>query len=158
MATLIVTIIAATFVAVFAGFNIDNSCDVSVVVYTFRNIPVFVTALVAFALGTAVSLPIAIRYRKSKSKDKTAGTIAPNNPNKKKAARVKKPRRFALFKRTKKAAAEDVASQLSTSTAPDAAPSAAPAPSDTPVSSNAPILAPSTDALDAAGDSLEHLI
>lgn len=75
MATLIITIAAAAFVAVFAGFNIGNNCDVSLIFHTFKDIPVFVTALVSFAAGAMVSLPIAIRYRILKNK-KAAGDEA----------------------------------------------------------------------------------
>ena len=68
IANLISIIIGIVFIAFFAGFNLDNKCDVSLVFYTFKNIPVFFTILVSFAIGMLSSLPFALIHRNKKAK------------------------------------------------------------------------------------------
>ncbi len=68
VANLISIIIGIVFIAFFAGFNLDNKCDVSLVFYTFKNIPVFFTILVSFAVGMLCALPFALIHRKKKAK------------------------------------------------------------------------------------------
>lgn len=68
IANLISIIIGIVFIAFFAGFNLDNKCDVSLVFYTFKNIPVFFTILVSFAIGMLCSLPFALIHRNKKAK------------------------------------------------------------------------------------------
>lgn len=68
IANLISIIIGIVFIAFFAGFNLDNKCDVSLVFYTFKNIPVFFTILVSFAIGMLCSLPFALIHRNKKTK------------------------------------------------------------------------------------------
>lgn len=99
MATLIGAVIVATFLAVFAGFNIGNCCDVSLAVHTFKNIPVFVTSLVSFAAGVAVAASV-IAAKKVRSAKKTSGAV-------KKAQKDKKKKGFTLFKRDKKDTVKD---------------------------------------------------
>ena len=68
IANLISIIIGIVFIAFFAGFNLDNKCDVSLVFYTFKNIPIFFTILVSFAIGMLCSLPFALIHRNKKAK------------------------------------------------------------------------------------------
>lgn len=68
IANLIAIIIGIVFIAFFAGFNLDNKCDVSLVFYTFKQIPVFFTILISFAVGLMCSLPFALVHRSKKSK------------------------------------------------------------------------------------------
>lgn len=68
IANLIAIIIGIVFIAFFAGFNLDNKCDVSLVFYTFKQIPVFFTILISFAVGLMCSLPFALVRRSKKSK------------------------------------------------------------------------------------------
>ena len=68
IANVISIIIGIVFIAFFAGFNLDNKCDVSLVFYTFKNIPVFFTILVSFAIGMLCSLPFALIHRNKKAK------------------------------------------------------------------------------------------
>lgn len=83
IANLISIIIGIVFIAFFAGFNLDNKCDVSLVFYTFKNIPVFFTILVSFAVGMLCSLPFALIHRNKKAKKikepKEKKAIAKNN-------------------------------------------------------------------------------
>lgn len=57
---LICTIILMVLVAVFAGFNIGNSCSINLLFHKFENIPVFVTILFSFAAGVIVMLPFTV--------------------------------------------------------------------------------------------------
>jgi len=44
----------------FVGFNLDNRCDVSLIFYTFRNVPIFVSLLFAYACGAITLIPFFI--------------------------------------------------------------------------------------------------
>lgn len=68
IAKLISIIAGIVFIAFFAGFNLDNKCNVSLVFYTFKNVPVFFTILVSFAIGMICSLPFALIHRNTKTK------------------------------------------------------------------------------------------
>lgn len=68
IANLIAIIVGIVFIAFFAGFNLDNKCDVSLVFYTFKQIPVFFTILISFAVGLLCALPFALVRRSKKSK------------------------------------------------------------------------------------------
>ena len=48
-------------VTVFSALNLDNRSDVSVGVYTFANVPVFLTGLISFILGAVLILPLTLR-------------------------------------------------------------------------------------------------
>ena len=41
----------------FIGFNLDNRCDVSLVFYTFHDVPIFVSLLVAYVCGAITLIP-----------------------------------------------------------------------------------------------------
>lgn len=63
----------------FIGFNIDKTCDVSVIFYTFKNVPIFFTILISFVLGVLVTIPIMIvNFSKSK-KSKTVKETKTNS-------------------------------------------------------------------------------
>ena len=47
-------------VTFFVGFNLDNRCDVSLVFNTFRNVPIFVSLLIAYACGAITLIPFFI--------------------------------------------------------------------------------------------------
>lgn len=55
----------------FAGFNLENSCNISFGFHTFENIPIFFSLIVAFACGVVVTLPFTVIKKKS-SKEKKA--------------------------------------------------------------------------------------
>jgi uncharacterized integral membrane protein len=48
---LLAFIATMTLVLVFVGFNLENSCDISIVFITFRQVPVVITILASFVLG-----------------------------------------------------------------------------------------------------------
>lgn len=68
---LIGTIILLILVTIFAGVNLDNKCDITFVFYTFKNIPVFMTVIISFAIGAVVMLPFTLGRRKKKNCAKT---------------------------------------------------------------------------------------
>ena len=63
---LIGTIILLILVTIFAGVNLDNKCDITFVFYTFRDVPVFMTVIISFAVGLVLMLPFTFGRRKKK--------------------------------------------------------------------------------------------
>ena len=63
---LILFLIIIVIVTVFAGFNISNVCNVSLIFHEFQNVPVFVTVLFSFVIGILVMLPFTFRKKQSK--------------------------------------------------------------------------------------------
>ncbi|MBQ5472163.1 MAG: hypothetical protein IIT58_09220 [Treponema sp.] len=55
--------------AFFAGFNLDNKCDVNVLFHTFKDVPVMFTIVFSFVIGILVSIPICY-LSKAQRKDK----------------------------------------------------------------------------------------
>ena len=69
---LIGTIVAIIIMAFFVGFNLENKCDVSLLFATFKDVPVFITIMLSFAVGILFTLPVAlsIRFKKNKKEEK----------------------------------------------------------------------------------------
>jgi uncharacterized integral membrane protein len=68
-------------VTAFIGFNLDNRCDVSLVFHVWRDVPVFVSLLVAYLCGALTVVPffVAARFRRpsaGKGSRKTGGRSA----------------------------------------------------------------------------------
>lgn len=57
---LLAFILVVAVVLVFAGFNLDNRCDISVVFYTFTGVSVVLTMLGAFLLGLLAAFFLAV--------------------------------------------------------------------------------------------------
>ena len=55
----------------FAGFNLENSCNISFGFTSFQNVPIFFSLIVAFSCGVLVTLPFTVIKKKS-AKDKKA--------------------------------------------------------------------------------------
>lgn len=55
----------------FAGFNLENKCDISFGFTSFQNVPIFFSLIIAFSLGVLVTLPFTVIKKKS-AKDKKA--------------------------------------------------------------------------------------
>ena len=66
---LILFILSVTLVTIFIGFNLENACNVSFGFYTFQNVPIFMSILLAFAVGVFIMLPFTFGHGK---KDKTS--------------------------------------------------------------------------------------
>lgn len=84
---LIGTIILLVIVTIFCGFNLDdvNRCDISVVFYTFRNVPVFLTVLVSFLAGMLVMSPFAL-FKKKMTKEQIQQAADRNKAQEQKTA------------------------------------------------------------------------
>ena len=64
---LIGTIILLILVTIFAGVNLDNKCDITFIFYTFKDIPVFMTVIISFAIGAVVMLPFTLGRKRKKN-------------------------------------------------------------------------------------------
>lgn len=81
---LISTIIVLVVIAFFAGFNLENKCDVNLLFYTFKNAPVFFTIIFSFVAGIIFTLPFAFFSRGKKKNGAAQGkTVAPAGAEKK---------------------------------------------------------------------------
>lgn len=80
---LIFSLLSLIVVAAFLGFNLDNRCDVSVIVYVFKNIPVCISMLFAFIAGAFATIPyyLSLKKRDDLENDKAVS----QKKNKKKA-------------------------------------------------------------------------
>ncbi len=61
---LILFILSVVLVTIFIGFNLENACDVSFGAYVFKDVPVFMSILLAFALGVLIMLPFTFGHGK----------------------------------------------------------------------------------------------
>ena len=87
---LILVLALMAFVAVFTGFNLDNSCNIWLF-HTFKNVPVFVTILASFAAGVLVTLPFTLGKRVSQvEKEEKQKKLKKLEKEEKKAAREAK--------------------------------------------------------------------
>ena len=50
-------------VTAYSALNLENRSDVSLGVYTFRGVPVFLTSLIALILGAVLVVPLTLRTR-----------------------------------------------------------------------------------------------
>lgn len=67
---LIGTIIMLILVTIFAGVNLDNKCDITFIFYTFKDIPVFMTVIISFAIGAVLMFPFTLGCKKAKKNPK----------------------------------------------------------------------------------------
>lgn len=63
------TILSLVVLAFFVGFNLDNKCNVNVLVHTFQNVPVFITIIISFVVGVLFTMPFAFSYKSQKKKE-----------------------------------------------------------------------------------------
>lgn len=61
--------------ALFLGFNLDNRCDVSVVFRTFRDVPVVISLLFAYAIGVVSVVPVLLGARRRKNRQDAARNL-----------------------------------------------------------------------------------
>lgn len=94
---LIITIVLLVLCTVLAGFNIENKCDINYIIGKFEDVPVFITAMFAFAAGIIVMVPFTFRRKiivkipEKKKKEKSAKNEADS------AAAETAPRKKPLF-------------------------------------------------------------
>ena len=72
---LLVLILIMSLLLVFFGFNLENRSDVSLVFFTFTNVPVVLTLLVAFLLDLVVAFFISL------GRGQHRGTKPPSSAN-----------------------------------------------------------------------------
>lgn len=65
---LVLFILSVILVTIFIGFNLENACDVSLGVYTFKDVPIFMSLLLAFALGVLIMLPFTFGHSQKEKK------------------------------------------------------------------------------------------
>lgn len=91
---LIFFLIILTIVVLFAGFNINNTSDVSFGFKTAKDVPIFISLFIAFLLGNFVMLPFALsrtrKTRKAKKAKKEAKQEKMEKKELKKALKGKK--------------------------------------------------------------------
>lgn len=63
------TILSLVVLAFFVGFNLDNKCNVNMLVHTFQNVPVFITIIISFVVGVLFTMPFAFSYKSQKKKE-----------------------------------------------------------------------------------------
>lgn len=64
---LILFIVSIVIFIFYAGFNLDNRCDIWLFFTTLKNVPVFMNSLICFALGILCALPVAFLSRMKKN-------------------------------------------------------------------------------------------
>lgn len=83
---LFLLVVFIILITLFAGFNIDNKCDISFVFYQFHQVPVFITVLFSFAAGCIAVLPFTFHRRKQNKKPiKPSNDTTDTNKSKKKS-------------------------------------------------------------------------
>jgi len=80
---LIGTIILLILVTIFAGVNLDNKCDITFIIHTFKDVPVFMTVIISFAIGLIVMLPFTFGRRKRKAPKVEAKNVESASESKK---------------------------------------------------------------------------
>ena len=68
---LIFYLILVGLILVFVGLNLGNTADISLGFYEFNEVPVFMGLFVAFFLGVAVTIPVAVQSSSRKTKAKS---------------------------------------------------------------------------------------
>lgn len=82
---LIGTIILLVLVTIFAGFNIENKCNINLIFRQFENVPIFFSLMCAFVAGVVVTLPFTIGKGgkiSKKTKDEKKAELAEKKTNK----------------------------------------------------------------------------
>lgn len=77
---LILFILSVILVTIFIGFNLENACDISLGVYTFKEVPIFMSLLLAFALGVLIMLPFTFGHSKKEKKANQKKQVSQSQP------------------------------------------------------------------------------
>ena len=64
---LIYFLLIVLFLGLFAGFNMKNSCDISLIFYTFENVPVYVSNIFSFLIGLILTIPFFFGSKRKKT-------------------------------------------------------------------------------------------
>jgi len=57
--------IILVLITIFIGFNLENTCNVWLFYTSFENVPIFISTIIAFALGVFVMIPFTLRKKHS---------------------------------------------------------------------------------------------
>lgn len=71
----------------FVGVNLSNTCAVSLIFVTYQDVPVYISILIAFALGMLIMIPFTFGKRSSPAPERTEKA----KPAARKAGAAKKP-------------------------------------------------------------------
>ena len=93
MPRLIGFLIILIIFAVFSAFNLSNRSDISLAFYTFKNVPIFLSLLVSFILGSLFVLPFTLFKTKK-------GTIKKDTKKKKKDKLIEKNKQIPEIEET----------------------------------------------------------
>lgn len=74
LSRLITTIVFLVLLAFFAGFNLENKCNVNLLFHTFENVPVFFTIIFSFVAGIIFTLPFVFFNKKKKTEISSENT------------------------------------------------------------------------------------
>ena len=94
---LIMVIVIVAILLSFIGFNLSNTCDISLGFKTFPNVPVYLTIFGSFLLGMICSLPFIIFG--SQKKDKQSEEFRSSNTPDSSATPASSSRMKGLFRK-----------------------------------------------------------
>lgn len=97
---------------IFAGFNLHNSTDISLIFTTLKDIPIYISNLFSFLIGVIIMLPF-LSKRSKKQKDKKKAKLAEQEAAGVKTVDLKKPKKKRFWQKKKK---EDKSKVTDTST------------------------------------------
>ena len=86
------------FLGLFAGFNMKNSCDISLIFYTFENVPVYVSNIFSFLIGLILTIPFFFGSKKKKTVNEKKETFTASDGVGIDTVDLKKPKK-SWFKR-----------------------------------------------------------
>jgi len=88
--------ISISFLLIFMGANLNNRCDISLVIRVFKDVPIFLSMTLSFLLGNIAMFPFLIGSRNKVKKAEKQATAYPAV----KTVELKKPKR-SWFSRKK---------------------------------------------------------
>ena len=97
---LIYFLLIVLFLGLFAGFNMKNSCDISLIFYTFENVPVYVSNIFSFLIGLILTIPFFFGNKKKKTVNEKKETFTASDGIGIDTVDLKKPKK-SWFKRKK---------------------------------------------------------
>ena len=97
---LIYFLLIVLFLGLFAGFNMKNSCDISLIFYTFENVPVYVSNIFSFLIGLILTIPFFFGSKKKKTVNEKKETFTASDGIGIDTVDLKKPKK-SWFKRKK---------------------------------------------------------
>ncbi len=83
---LISFIVCLILITIFAGFNLDNKCNISFGFTVLPNIPIFLSLMASFLIGVVVMLPFTFGKRRKDRRSQPGASAVPNEAGKSSAA------------------------------------------------------------------------